>query len=93
MHSFWDSGIIYYERITLSDCLQAQTYNATELMNLQKIDLSAWGNDSRKLLGAVYDYTKAKVSDAYVAQSGLLIEKQLQKAGIRLAGVLERFFK
>jgi hypothetical protein len=29
LHSFWDSGIIYYKRITLSDCLQAQTYSAT----------------------------------------------------------------
>jgi hypothetical protein len=55
--------------------------------------LLIWGNDSRTLLGAVYDYKKAKVSDAYVAQSGLLIEKQLQKAGIKLAGVLATLFK
>lgn len=93
LHSFWDSGIIYYHNITLSDCLNAQNYSAVEVKNLQKIDLVTWGNDSRALLGPVYDYKKAKVSDEYVAQSGLLIEKQIHKAGIRLAGVLEKFFK
>lgn len=93
LHSFWDSGIIYYQNITLAGCLKAQTYNAAEVTNLQKMDIVAWGNDSRTLLGAVYDYKKAKVSDDYVAQSGVLIEKQIQKAGIRLAGVLETFFK
>lgn len=93
LHSFWDSGIIYYENISFADCLNAQTYSAAEVKDLQKMDLVAWGNDSRTLLGAVYDYKKAKVSDEYVAQSGLLIKKQIQKAGIRLAGVLETFFK
>ena len=93
LHSFWDSGIIYYQSISLPDCLIAQTYSATEVKDLQKIDLVAWGNDSRNLLGAVYDYKQAKVSDDYVSQSGVLIEKQIQKAGIRLAGVLETLFK
>ena len=93
LHSFWDSGIIYYQNITLAGCLKAQTYSAAEVNNLQKMDIVTWGNGSRTLLGAVYDYKKAKVSDEYVTQSGLLIEKQIQKAGIRLAGVLKTFFK
>lgn len=93
LHSFWDSGIIYYQNITLTDCLKAQTYSAAEVTNLQKMDVVAWGNDSRNLLVAVYDYKQAKVSDDYVKQSGALIEKQIHKAGIRLAGVLETFFK
>lgn len=29
LHSFWDSGIIYYQSISLPDCLIAQTYSAT----------------------------------------------------------------
>ena len=93
LHSFWDSDIIYYQNIPLTDCLNSQCYTVSQIKNLQKIDLVTWGNDSRSMLGAVYDYKKAKVSDEYVAQSGLLIEKQLQKAGIRLAGVLEAYFK
>ena len=93
LHSFWDSGIVYYQKITLAGCLKSQPYSRKELKDLQKMDIVAWGNDSRSLLEAVYDYKKAKVSDEYVAQSGLLIEKQIQKAGIRLAGVLETFFK
>ena len=92
LHSFWDSGIIYYQNISLADCLKAQTYSAAEVEVLQKMDVVSWGNDSRTLLGAVYDYKKAKVSDDYVAQSGLLIENQIQKAGIRLAGILKTFF-
>lgn len=60
---------------------------------MQKIDLITWGNDSRSLLGAVYDYKKTKVNDEYVAQSGILIENQIQKGGIRLEGILENYFK
>lgn len=93
LHSFWDSGIIYYQNITITNCLKAQNYSALEVKDLQKIDLLKWGNESRTLLGAVYNYKQAKVSDEYVEQSGLLIEKQIQKAGIRLVGILEKFFK
>ncbi|MFC6095681.1 hypothetical protein ACFPVY_03400 [Flavobacterium qiangtangense] len=37
----------------------------------------------------VYDSKNAKVSDAYVTESKKTIEKQIQKAGIRLAAVLQ----
>ncbi len=93
LHSFWDSGIINYQNISLKDCLKAKSYTTNEIKALQKMNLVTWGNDSRTLLGAVYDYRKAKVSDVYAAKSGVLIQKQIQKAGIRLAGVLEKFFK
>ena len=93
LHSFWDSGIINYQNISLKDCLKAKSYTTNEIKALQKMDLVTWGKDSRTLLGAVYDYKKAKVSDDYVAQSGELIKTQIQKAGIRLAGVLKAFFK
>jgi len=45
------------------------------------------------LLDLVYNYGTAKVQDKYVEEIAEIIEKQIQKAGIRLASVLQSLFK
>lgn len=92
LHSFWDSGIIKDRNITLKDCLDANQYSQPEIKNLQKIDITAWAADSRNFLDGIYD-TGNKVTDAYVDKNTPIIENQILKAGIRLAGVLESVFK
>lgn len=93
LHSFWDSGIITSQNITLADCLGATTFTPEELKEIRKINVVEWSNESRALLPKVYDYKNPKVSDAYVTESKKTIEKQIQKAGIRLAAVLQVLFK
>lgn len=93
LHSFWDSGIISSQNITLADCLNAQLYTAEELKATRAINVVGWSEESRSLLGQVYSYGNPKVQDKYASESAKIIERQIQKAGIRLASVLQAFFK
>ncbi|GEP49823.1 endonuclease [Flavobacterium noncentrifugens] len=92
LHSFWDSGIIKERNITLQDCLDAKQYSPAELKALQKTDVVAWAVESRSFLDGVYN-TGNKVNDGYVDTNSPIIEVQILKAGIRLAGTLESVFK
>jgi len=93
LHSFWDSGIISSQNITLEDCLNAKKYTLEELNSVKKINIVAWSEESRMLLDRAYGYGNPKVQDKYVTESAEIIEVQIQKAGIRLASVLQTFFK
>jgi S1/P1 Nuclease. len=93
LHSFWDSGIISSLNITLADCLNSQIYTSEELKSIRAVNVVSWSQESRELLGQVYDYGHPKVKDKYAEESATIIKRQLQKAGIRLAAVLQLFFK
>lgn len=93
LHSFWDSGIISSQNITLADCLNSHIYTPEELKAIRVINVVSWSQESRELLGQVYDYGHPKVQDKYVEGSAKTIKSQIQKAGIRLAAVLQQFFK
>ncbi|MBF4473057.1 S1/P1 nuclease [Flavobacterium sp. HJJ] len=93
LHSFWDSGIIYDRSITLKDCLEANKFSPAAMNKLQTIDVIAWSKESRSLLDSVYNMRGAKVKDDYVRASAVIIQAQIQKAGIRLAAILNTSFK
>jgi hypothetical protein len=93
LHSLWDSGIIEYKKITLLDCLNANTYSINELRALQDINITNWSIDSRNNLVQIYKTGGNKINDEYVDANVPLIENQILKAGIRLAGVLNKTFK
>lgn len=93
LHSLWDSGIIEYKNISLLDCLNANKYSVNEMRALQYIDVINWATDSREYLPFVYKTGGHKINEDYVDASVQLIEYQILKAGIRLAGVLNEVFK
>jgi hypothetical protein len=93
LHSFWDSGIIYDRNITLKDCLGANKFNPEAINKLQIIDVIAWSKESRSLLDSIYNTGGAKIKDDYVIAGAVTIEAQIQKAGIRLAAILNATFK
>lgn len=93
LHSFWDSGIIQDQNISLSDCINAVKYTPEELKKIKTLNVVAWSEESRSYLDQVYDYKNPKVAEKYVTDSSKIIESQIQKAGIRLAMVLNLFFK
>lgn len=93
LHSFWDTGIIQDQNISLSDCINAFKYSPEELQQIKKLNVVSWAQESRDLLDTVYNYGNPKVSEKYVSDSSKIIEKQLQKAGIRLGMLLNMFFK
>ena len=93
MHSLWDSGIIESKGITLQDCMNSEKFSKRELRKLKKINIINWSKESRSYLDEVYNTSGNKISDEYVDLSSIVIEKQILKAGIRLASVLNKVFK
>ncbi len=92
LHSLWDSGIIEYKGIKLSDCLAANTFSKRKIRSLKSINVIRWSRESRKLLEPIYEFKGDSPSDEYVNQNVVLIESQILKGGIRLASVLESIF-
>lgn len=93
LHSFYDSGIIEYKGLTLSECLKAKKYTKEELSEIEKIDVVTWANQSRSYLKTIYNVGNRKISDAYINNNYPIIQEQILKAGIRLSSVLKYIFK
>ncbi|MBF4485764.1 S1/P1 nuclease [Flavobacterium sp. CSZ] len=92
LHSFWDSGIISDQKISIEDCLNANKFTPAEMNNLKTIDVVGWSKESRSLLDTVYNTGGTKIKEDYVISSAKIIESQIQKAGIRLASILQKSF-
>lgn len=60
---------------------------------LQYIDVVSWATDCRSCLPQAYKTGGNKINDEYVDACVPIIENQILKAGIRLAGVLNQVFK
>jgi hypothetical protein len=93
LHALWDYGIIESKNIGLHNCLKVTKYSKKEIKALQEINVVNWANDSRSYLLPIYCTDGNKISDKYVDSSVSIIENQILKAGIRLAGVLNAVFK
>lgn len=94
LHSLWDTGLIKEEGISLNDCLKlSNEIPIAEQKEIQKTDIVKWVNESRELLPFIYDFDKRKITQEYSSKAKLIIEKQLVRAGIRLAKILYETFK
>ncbi|MDP3557911.1 MAG: S1/P1 nuclease [Bacteroidota bacterium] len=93
LHKVWDSEIIEDVGITLNDCLKlANALSLNEKNKIQTNNVEVWMNESRALLPEVYNFDE-KIKQDYIDKNKPVIEKQLVKAGIRLANVLHDTFK
>jgi len=93
LHAMWDSDIIEYKGMNLNDELKLNTYSASDLAELRKIDIVSWAKDTRSFLKNAYSLNSAKVSDYYIDSNYVIIQQQILKAGLRLASILEHYFK
>lgn len=94
LHSMWDSGLIKEENISLNDCLQfSNTLSKEEVKAIQQINVVKWMEESREYLPFVYGFEKGKITSDYSKKAKPIIQKQLVRAGMRLAAVLFRTFK
>ena len=92
LHKVWDTEIIEDTNIKLGDCLKlCNELSADEKKKMQTTNVEGWMNESRLLLPEVYNFDK-KIKQDYVDKNKPVIEKQLVKAGIRLAMVLNQTF-
>lgn len=93
LHKVWDSEIIEDADITLNDCLNAANeLSGKEKKKIQTNNVEVWMNESRELLPEVYNF-ETKIKQVYIDKNKPVIEKQLVRAGIRLAMVLHETFK
>ncbi len=93
LHSVWDTDMIEYKNLTLEACLNCNHYNAKEMAALQNINIIAWATEGRGYLGQVYNLPDHQMTVAYVEDSMPMVQLQILKAGLRLASILEYYFK
>jgi len=96
LHKLWDSDIIENKRMDMWHCAKALVglkLSAKKRADIEKINVMVWMNETRALLPSVYATNGNKVDLRYIDESATLIEIQLMKAGLRLAAVLNKYFK
>lgn len=94
LHKVWDTNIIEEQKITSENCLvYINTLSAKDKQKIQIINIIDWMNDSRALLSNVYAFENNSIDNNYVVKNTPVIEKQLSKAGLRLASTLNQLFK
>jgi len=94
LHKVWDDEIIETKNISLDDCLKQKDFFTNEqILEIQKIELMKWMNQSRALLDTVYNFKDGFIDQEYVDRNAVVIERQIFIAGLRLAAVLKETFK
>lgn len=93
LHATWDSGIIEFKATTLAEVLNSKKYTPEQRAAVQKIDIIGWAKQSRGCLKDAYAVKNNKADAGYVDNVYPIIKTQLLDAGIRLAGILEHYFK
>lgn len=93
LHKMWDSEIIEYKALTLEQVLKMNDFEPSEISALKSINVLSWVTDSRSHLKSIYSFNNAKIDDRYVDANYPIVKMQILKAGLRLASVLEYYFK
>jgi hypothetical protein len=94
LHAVWDDEIIDAKNITADSCLTYyDSLSTSEIALTKKINITQWMNESRSYLPEVYDFKNGFIDENYVDSNAIVIKKQLLKAGLRLAFVLQQIFR
>jgi hypothetical protein len=96
LHSVWDSQIIEFQQLSYTEYTAWINHTtAAERVKLQKAPISEWIFESSQIAGKLYD--EVKTGDSlngykYNFDHIAIVNQQLVKAGVRLAGVLNQIF-
>lgn len=100
LHSVWDSGIIDNSELSYSEYVTFLDHaSKDQIKNWQKSTYWDWAKDSKSIRDQVYDYGKQSslnypsLSYQYIYETKPLLEEQMLKAGVRLAGKLNDIFE
>lgn len=96
LHSIWDSQLIDMQQLSYTEYAAAINHTTTaERIALQKAPISEWLFESSRLAEDIYAYSKPgdkintyKYNFKFIA----IVNNQLLKGGVRLAGVLNSIF-
>ena len=93
LHKVWDTNIIEEQKITVDNCVAyVNTLSAKDKKEIQVINTITWLDDSRALLANAYAFKNNTIDQNYVVNNTPVIERQLSKAGLRLASALNQVF-
>jgi len=96
LHSVWDSGLIDFQQLSYTEYAMAINFTTSaQRAQWQKQPISQWLFESNQIADKLYDETKSgdtlngfKYNFNHIA----IVNRQLLKAGVRLAGVLNSIF-
>jgi hypothetical protein len=96
LHSLWDSGLIEHQKINYKD-LAAKYDDATavQIKQWQSDNIMKWLWESYQITTILYQEaaTNPNFDEKYYQDHIPLIKSRIEKAGIRLAGVLNDIYK
>jgi hypothetical protein len=96
LHKVWDKEIIESKKMDMWHCakvLVGMKLSTKKRTEIEKVDVVAWMNESRALLPAVYATNGNKIDQSYIDTNAPVVEAQLIKSGLRLAAILNKYFK
>lgn len=94
LHRVWDADMIDSNDNFQKACMaQVGLFTKRERDKMMVVNTIAWLNESRALLPIVYNFKNGTIEKDYIKASMPVIVRQVSKAGIRLAGVLNKYFK
>lgn len=93
LHSLWDTDLIESENLAYTEYARFLDTNNNEMIKTYlNSSPNTWLIESHNLAEEIYSSTCDEVSYSYVFKYNPLVKERLQKAGIRLAGLLNFLF-
>lgn len=94
LHRVWDSGMIAESKLSYTELSDAVNHISEDgIEDLQQDDVLDWARESMQLRNQVYNLPDDKnINYEYMYHHWDIVQKQLLKAGIRLAGVLNEIY-
>lgn len=96
LHRIWDSDMInsklysYSELAKIVDCCSTES----QIKKWQSGSIESWAQDNEKYRTSIYDYdtTSSYWEYQYAYKNWPIVKKQLEKGGVRLAGILNEIY-
>ena len=94
LHRVWDSGMIEEQKLSYTELTKSVNHASKEQAKAwQQDDVLDWARESMQLREQVYELPKDHdINYEYMYHNWDTVEKRLQQAGIRLAGVLNEIY-
>lgn len=94
LHRVWDSGMVDQSQLSFSELARSLDHASTQEINeWSKGTAADWAQENLAFRPAIYDLEPgAEIGYEYQYKNWPVVQEQLLKAGIRLAGVLNAIF-
>lgn len=96
LHSIWDTGLIDYNGLTYTEMATAlDNVSDTKIKEWQSDDITKWLFESYQISAKLYQEVEGKTSldYTYYPEHSAIYKERVQKAGIRLAGLLNEVYR